>query len=110
VSNSFGGAEATGDVMPEGIITARKVRPTSDGRALEVAATLDAGEVLAGMFVHIPLNGMLDLTVRVSSVTPEGENRLRLVLDCGDEPGGAEFVEAFNFESETLRVLETGEP
>jgi hypothetical protein len=86
------------------------VRPSSDGPALEVVATLDAGEVVPGMFVHIPLNGMLDLTVRVSSVAPEAGNRLRLVLDCGDAPGGAEFVEALNFGSETLWVLETGVP
>ncbi len=96
--------------MPEGIITTHEVRPTSDGRALEVVATLDAGKVVPGMFVHIPLNGMLDLTVRVSAVAPESEGRLRLVLDCGDEAGGAELVEAFNFESETLWVLESGEP
>jgi hypothetical protein len=96
--------------MPEGIITTHDVRPTSDGLGLEVIATLDAGEIVPGMFVHIPLNGMLDLTVKVSAVTRESENRLRLVLDCGDEPGGAELLAAFNFEAETLWVLETGEP
>ena len=96
--------------MPEGIITTHAVRPTPDGLALEVVATLDAGEVVPGMFVHIPLNGMLDLTVRVSAVTRERDSRLRLVLDCGDEPGGAELVGAFNFEAETLWVLDTGEP
>jgi hypothetical protein len=95
--------------MPEGIITTHDVRPTTDGRALEVVATLDAGEVVPGMFVHIPLNGMLDLTVRVSSVAAEGLNHLRLVLDCGGEPGGADIVAAFDFASETLWVLETGE-
>jgi hypothetical protein len=96
--------------MPEGIITTHDVRPIADGRALEVIATLDAGEVVPGMLVHIPLNGMLDRTVKLLSVTREGNSRLRLVLDCGDEPGGAELVAAFNFETETLWVLETGEP
>ena len=96
--------------MPEGIITTHEVRPTADGLALEVTATLGAGEVVTGMFVHIPLNGMLDLTVRVSAVVAESANRIRLVLDCGDEPGGAELIAAFNFGDETLRVLRTGEP
>jgi len=96
--------------MPEGIITTHAVRPISGGGDLEVIATLDAGEVVPGMFVHIPLNGMLDLTVKVSSVTHESGSRIRLVLDCGGEPGGAGFVAAFDFEAETLWVLETGEP
>ena len=92
--------------MPEGIITTRDVRPTADGRDLEVVATLDAGEVVPGMFVHIPLNGMLNLTVPVAEVTRECDNQLRLVLDCG---GDADLIAAFNFESETLWVLATGE-
>jgi hypothetical protein len=96
--------------MPEGIITTHEVQFTTDGRALDVIATLDAGEIVPGMFVHIPLNGMLDLTVKVSAVTHESENRLRLGLDCGDEPSAAELVAAFNFEAETLWVLKTGEP
>ena len=96
--------------MPEAIITTQTVRPTPDGRALEVVATLDAGEVTPGMFVHIPLNGMLDLTVQVSSVTRESGSQIQLVLDCGDETDGADFIAALNFEAETLWVLETGEP
>jgi MYXO-CTERM domain-containing protein len=56
--------------MPEGIITTRTVRATPDKRAVEVIASLDAGEVVPGMFVHIPLNGMLDFTVPVVSVSP----------------------------------------
>lgn len=96
--------------MPEGIISTCDVRLTPDGRSVEVIATLDAGEVVPGMFVHIPLNGMLDLTVRVSAVASEPENRIRLVLDCGEEAEGAELVKAFNFKDETLWVLETGEP
>jgi hypothetical protein len=95
--------------MPEGIITTRDVRPTKDGRGLEVVATLDAGEVVPGMFVHIPLNGMLNLTVPVAAVTHESDNHLRLVLDCGGEAGDAGLIAAFNFDSETLWVLETGE-
>jgi hypothetical protein len=100
-------AEVFGGVTPEGIITTREVRRTADGRALEVLATLDAGEVVPGMFVHIPLNGMLDLTVPVAAVTHENDTQLRLVLDCGDEAGGAELVAACNFEA--LWVLATGE-
>jgi hypothetical protein len=95
--------------MPEGIITTHEVRPTEDRCAVEVIATLDAGEVVPGMFVHIPLNGMLDLTVEVSAVTHDKERRVRLVLDCGDEPDGAELIVAFNFEGETLWVSETGD-
>lgn len=73
-------------------------------------ATLDAGEVVAGMFIHIPLNGMLDFTVRISSITIEKENLLLIILDCGDEPEGVELIRAFYFESETLWVLDSGEP
>jgi hypothetical protein len=94
--------------MPEGIISTNEVRFTSDGRALEVSATLDAGEVVPGMFVHVPLNGLLDLTVRVSSVAPEQPNRIRLILDCDDDGETAKLVKAFNFENETLWVLDTG--
>lgn len=95
--------------MPEGIITTHNVRPTVDGPALEVVAALDAGEVVPGMYVHIPLNGMLDLTVPVVAVAHEGKTQLRIVLDCGDEAGGAELVAAFNFAAETLWVSGTGE-
>ena len=95
--------------MPEGIITTRTVRATGDNRAVEVIASLDAGEVVAGMFVHIPLNGMLDFTVPVASVSPAPDGCIRLILDCGDEKDGADLVVMFNFEGETLRVLETGQ-
>jgi hypothetical protein len=53
---------------------------------------------------------MLDLTVRVSAVTQEGKDRLRLLLDCGNEHTGVELIAAFNFADETLLVQETGEP
>jgi hypothetical protein len=96
--------------MPEGIISTHDARLTPDGRSVEVIATTDAGEVIPGMFVHIPLSAMLDLTVRVSAISSEPENRIRLVLDCGEETEGAELVKAFFFERETLWVLETGEP
>jgi hypothetical protein len=95
--------------MPEGIISTHEVRFTPDRRSVEVIATLDAGEVVPGMFVYIPLNGLLDLTVKVSEVFREAGNRVRLLLDCGEEAAGAELVKAFNFEDETLWVLETGD-
>jgi hypothetical protein len=95
--------------MPEGIITTRSVRQSLNGRAVEVVAKLDAGEVVPGMFIHIPMNGMLNFTVRIEEVTPEADGCLRLVLDCGNDPEDAKLVMAFNFEDETLQVLETGE-
>jgi hypothetical protein len=94
--------------MREGIITTRTIRATADNRAVEVIASLDAGEVVPGMFVHIPLN-MLDFTIPVASVAPAPDGCIRLVLDCGDEEDGADLVMMFNFEDETLWVLETGE-
>lgn len=95
--------------MPEGIITARIVRATADGGVVEVVATLDAGEVKPAMFVHIPLNGTLDVTVPIASVSPLPDGTLRLTLDCGEEDSIAEIVLALNFEGESLRVLDTGE-
>lgn len=95
--------------MPEAIISTHDVRLTSDGCAVEVIATLDAGEVVPGMFIHIPLNGMLDFTVQVAGVMHEQENRIRLIVDCGQDPQDAQIIMAFNFADETLWVLETGE-
>ena len=95
--------------MPEGIITTRSVRQTPDGRAVEVVAKLDAGEVVPGMFVHVPLNGMLNFTIRVGEITPEADGCIRLLLDCGNDSESAKLVMAFHFEDETLEVLATGE-
>ncbi|MFH5806011.1 hypothetical protein, partial [Alienimonas sp. DA493] len=74
---------------------------------LEVEATLDAGEVRPGMFLHIPMNCLLNLTVSIAAVEPAGA-RLRLELDCDDELD-ADLVAGFNFEGETLWVLEIEE-
>ena len=95
--------------MPEAIITTRTVRETPDGRAVEVVAKLDAGEIEPGMFVHVPLNGMLNFSIRIEEVTPDADGSIRLLLDCGDDSESAKLVRAFNFEDETLQVLETGE-
>ena len=56
--------------MADGTIIAKTVRAMPDGSAVEVMATLDAGEVHPGMFVHIPLNGSLDFTARIIAVSP----------------------------------------
>lgn len=95
--------------MSEAIITTHKVRASPEKRAVEVFASLDAGEVIPGMFIHIPLNGMLDFTVRVREVSQLDGNRVRLVLDCGEDGDDAELVMAFNFGNETLLVQETEE-
>jgi hypothetical protein len=94
--------------MPEAIISTEQVRETQDGNA-EVIATIDAGEIIPGMFLHIPLNGQFNLTVRITEIVPQEGTRVRLVLDCGHDFEGASLVMAFHFEEETLWVLETGE-
>lgn len=94
--------------MPEGIISTEQVRATQDMRAVEVIATLDAGEIVPGMFLHIPLNSQLAVTVRIAEIAPQEGKRIRLVLDCDNDPDDADMVVALNFEDETLWVLETG--
>jgi hypothetical protein len=94
--------------MPEAIISTECVQATLEGNAVEVVATLDVGEILPGMFLHIPLNSLLDFTVRIIEIAPLGGNHIRLVLDCGDDPDATDLVLAFNFADETLWVLETG--
>ena len=95
--------------MPEAIISTEWVKTTLDGNAVEVIATLDAGEIIPGMFLHIPLNGMLNFTVRIREIVPQGGHRIQLILDCNNDPETAGIVLAFNFEEETLWVLESGE-
>lgn len=95
--------------MAEAIISTHQVRATQDGRAVEVIATLDAGEVVSGMFLHIPINNLLDFTVRIEEVVSLIGNEIRFVLSCGKETNQVNMVLAFNFEDETLWVLETGE-
>jgi hypothetical protein len=95
--------------MPEAIISTDWVRTTPDGNAVEVSATLDAGQIIPGMFLHIPLNRSLDFTVRIREIVPQGERQIRLILDCNNDPETADMVLAFNFEEETLWVLESGE-
>lgn len=95
--------------MLEGLITTQTVRATADNCTVEVIASLDAGEVRPGMYLHIPLNRMLDFTVRVASISPTSDGYIKLLLDCGDESDGADLILMFNFEDETLLVLESGE-
>jgi hypothetical protein len=94
--------------MREAIISTLAVRQASEGRSIEVIAMLDAGEVVPGMFLHLPLNSMLDLTLIVAAVTHDIEGRTHICLDCDNESEAA-FVVAFNFENETLWVTESGE-
>jgi len=95
--------------MKEGVISTHAVRATPDGRGVEVVATLDAGEVVTGMFLHVPLNAQVDFTVRITAVRPDAGDRICLILDCGDSADDASLVMAFNFAGETLSVMETGE-
>lgn len=92
--------------MREGIISIHDVRLLSDDCSLEVIATLDAGEVVPGMFVYIPMNISMDLVVKVSGVAPDSERLIRIVLDCEEVP---DIVKAFNLENQTLWVLETND-
>ncbi len=91
--------------MSEGIISTHTFRETPDGKWIEVIATLDAGEALPGMFIHIPINGMLNFTLEVADVSPLDGGRIRILLEGGD---GSGLVMAFDFEDETLEVLSTG--
>ncbi|WP_171189488.1 hypothetical protein [Alienimonas chondri] len=79
-----------------------------NGDAVLLTAVLDAGEVLPGMFLNIPLNSMLNLTLLISSVAPIGDGLIRLTFDC-DDSLDADLLTAFNFEAETLWVTEVGE-
>jgi hypothetical protein len=94
--------------MREAIISTLAVQKVSEGRSVEVIAMLDAGAVVPGMFLHLPLNSMLDLTLIVAKVTHDIEGRTHIFLDCNDESDAA-FVVAFNFENDTLWVTESGE-
>jgi hypothetical protein len=92
--------------MREAIISTKRVRATPDGSAAEVIAALDAGEIVPGMFLHIPLNGLLAVTFRISEIVSLGDKQIRLTLDCDNDP---EVVLLLNFEEETLWALESGE-
>jgi phosphoglycolate phosphatase-like HAD superfamily hydrolase len=45
----------------------------------------------------------------VASVSPAPDGCIRLILDWGDEKDGADLLMMFNFEDQTLQVLETGD-
>jgi hypothetical protein len=80
-----------------------------DRTSVEFVSTLDAGELAPGMFLHIPMNSMLDFTVAINKVVPLSPPNFHVVLDCDDDEDGAALVMAFNFNNETLGVDEVGE-
>jgi hypothetical protein len=94
--------------MREAIITTRAVSMSPDGKSVEFVATLDAGELAPGMFVHIPMNSMLDFTVAIREVLPLSPPNIHVILDCDNDEDGAALVLAFNFDNETLWVDEVG--
>jgi hypothetical protein len=95
--------------MKEAIITTQTVAMSSDGKSVEFVATLDAGELAPGMFLHIPMSFILDFTVAIKKVAPLSPPNFHVALDCDDDEDGAAFVVAFNFDNETLWVDEVGE-
>jgi hypothetical protein len=80
-----------------------------DRKSVEFVATLDAGELARGMFLHIPMNSMLDFTVVIKKVAPLSPSNFHIVLDCDEDEDGAALVVALNFDNETLWVDEVGE-
>jgi hypothetical protein len=95
--------------MCEAIITAQVVSMSPDGKSVELVASLDAGKLEPGMFVHIPINSTLDLTVAIQEIEPLSPPNIHVILDCGNDEDGAALVLAFNFANETLWVDEVGE-
>ena len=90
--------------MTKAIITTHQVFSTKDGQDIEAIITLDEGEITSGMFLHIPLNGMIDATIPIREVISGEENRVRMILDCDKDAEMAEIFMAFDFENETLLV------
>lgn len=77
-----------------------------------IAVETIAGNLAAGMFVHIPLNPMVAFTVRICEVRPVrnswGLSLSGLVLRCEDE-SGRQLIDAFGIGDELLVVHDTGE-
>jgi len=95
--------------MREAIITTHAVSKSPGGKSVEFVATLDAGELAPGMFIHIPINWSLDFTVPIKEVVPLSPPDVHVILDCGDDEDDVDLVLAFNFDDETLWVNESGE-
>jgi hypothetical protein len=94
--------------MREAVITTQAVSISPDGKSVEFFATLDAGELVSGMFIHIPMNSMLDFTVPIKEVVPLSPPNIHVVLDCDNGENVADLVLAFHFDNETLWVDELG--
>jgi hypothetical protein len=94
--------------MPEATVTTQRVYLSPNRKAVEVVGTLDNGDIVPGMYLHVPINGLLDFTVPVKQITPLTPPYVHIILDCGGEEEGANIVLAFNFEDEMLRVTEGG--
>jgi hypothetical protein len=95
--------------MREAIVTTQAVSMSPDGKSVEFVATLDAGELAPGMFVHVPMNTMLDFTVTIKEVVSLSPPHIHVILDCDNDENEAALVLAFNFDNETLWVDEVGE-
>ncbi|MHC4879300.1 MAG: hypothetical protein ACYTGL_22830 [Planctomycetota bacterium] len=77
-----------------------------------VAVEVVDGEISAGMFLRVPLNPMLDFTVRIADVGPInnswGLSLVGLVLRCDDE-SSRQLVDVMNIGDELLAVTHDGE-
>lgn len=93
--------------MEQATITTQQIYASPDGRGVEVVATLNGGKIAPGMFLCIPMNRMLDFTVRIRQLTRLTPPYLHLVLECDDEED-AQLILAFHFNEETLQVTEDG--
>ena len=92
--------------MDESTIQTQKVILSATGKAVEVIAQVLQRQVHEGMFLRIPFNNMIDLTVAIEQAVIIDEDHVRLFLDCDGDP---ELVLAFHFNDESLKVTSEGE-
>ena len=80
-----------------------------DRQLFVMSGSVLEGEILPGMFVHIPCNSSLDITARIQSIETalrQGAEDVCLCIQSDDDE--ADFLSGFNIRDEVIEVSTEG--
>jgi hypothetical protein len=94
--------------MPEAIIHTETVAPVAQGDGVKVTARLLEGTIQEGMFLYIPLNRMVNVTLLIHEIHRADGDFITLLVATDGSEEATELITFLNFANETLFVRDEG--